>query len=264
VITEDRKNKARRLDLRRGRPKPWYPAHPFVRRKAEAKEAAKIAAWIASEQRPEQKPDEHELFVALHACAYRIAQEGTPEAERTEWVGRRQRIRSHIVEQNLGLVYSTATRFRSPHVDYDDLRGEGLMALVRAVDWYDPWRGARFSTYACHAIIRAMIRHAKQARKHLAYHALQDDAVTETTAPAESWTDSYVARLRRALADNLGELTPRESDILGQRFPGDERAKRTLEEVGDRCGLSKERVRQIQKRALRKLRDVLEVDPMLQ
>jgi len=250
---------------------PWYPTNRKVFSRGAAERAVRVVARLVNEGREEDDDGpvgEHDLFSALHTCGYRANDRGERQrssfTEQALWRQRRQRIRSAIIQRNLGLVYSCAARFRSGYVDFDDLRSEGLLALVRAVDWYDPWRGNRFSTYACHAIIRAMIRLSRQSRKHLSSFPLTDDAKTEALAEQESWTDVYVPRLQRVMAGNLCDLTDRESDILGLRFPSDDSPRRTLEEVGSTCGLSKERVRQIQNRALRKLRHVLEVDPALQ
>jgi len=63
---------------------------------------------------------------------------------------------------------------------------------------------------------------------------------------------------------NLAELTEREVDVLGRRFPVGDGPRLTLDEIGESFGLSKERVRQIQNRALAKLRSVLDMDPSLQ
>jgi RNA polymerase sigma factor (sigma-70 family) len=60
--------------------------------------------------------------------------------------------------------------------------------------------------------------------------------------------------LTRALASLLGELTPRERQILSWRFGLGDDCDRTLQEIGDDLGLSRERVRQIEKEALGKLR----------
>jgi RNA polymerase sigma-32 factor len=57
----------------------------------------------------------------------------------------------------------------------------------------------------------------------------------------------------RWLAEALGELSPREQTIIRQRRLADEGA--TLEELGRELGVSKERVRQLESRALNKLRD---------
>ena len=56
----------------------------------------------------------------------------------------------------------------------------------------------------------------------------------------------------------LTTLTPRENAILAMRFGLDDGTPRTLEEVGDRFGVTRERIRQIQEEALTKLRAKME------
>jgi RNA polymerase primary sigma factor len=56
----------------------------------------------------------------------------------------------------------------------------------------------------------------------------------------------------------LATLTARESQILALRFGLADGTPRTLEEVGERFGLTRERIRQIQDQALRKLRSKME------
>ena len=66
--------------------------------------------------------------------------------------------------------------------------------------------------------------------------------------------------LQEYILNVISKLTDRERDILVSRFGlFDEQGPRTLEEVGRSLGLSKERIRQIQEKALRKLRKI--VDP---
>ena len=65
--------------------------------------------------------------------------------------------------------------------------------------------------------------------------------------------DSLLAAETSAIVNEvLGTLKPREKDVLQQRFVNDS----TLQEVGNHHGLSKERIRSIEGKALRKLRDV--------
>jgi RNA polymerase primary sigma factor len=90
------------------------------------------------------------------------------------------------------------------------------------------------------------------------------DVTFEQVDRLDAGADLYVERLQRALSENLGDLTALESRILAQRFPPETRARLTLKEIGDATGLSKERIRQIQNNALRKLREVLDADAALQ
>ncbi len=60
--------------------------------------------------------------------------------------------------------------------------------------------------------------------------------------------------LREDLHEVLGSLSPRERDVLRLRFGMDDGRQRTLEEVGQLFGVTRERIRQIEAKALRKLR----------
>lgn len=246
----------------------WYVADARIRTKAASDEAKRIADWIAFRRDSEGEPDEQQLFAAMHTAAYRAARKSKgreiPLAEREEWTSRWQVIRSFMVEKNLGLVYSMISRFASSNVDEDDLLSDAMYGLARAVDRFDPWRGFRFSTYACNVIARALMRRGRQETNYRRLFPVQHDTTFERPSELpDAQTELYVERLHRALTENLGELTELESKILAQRFPSDRESRLTFKEIGDTIGLSKERVRQIQNIALNKLREVLAEDPVL-
>jgi RNA polymerase primary sigma factor len=73
----------------------------------------------------------------------------------------------------------------------------------------------------------------------------------EALAPAEA---ASATMLREQLNDVLDTLTPRERKVLKLRFGLDDNHPRTLEEVGREFGVTRERIRQIEAKALRKLR----------
>ena len=60
--------------------------------------------------------------------------------------------------------------------------------------------------------------------------------------------------LKEQIDDVLGTLTPREQRVLQLRFGLEDGRARTLEEVGKEFGVTRERIRQIEAKALRKLR----------
>lgn len=60
----------------------------------------------------------------------------------------------------------------------------------------------------------------------------------------------------------LAELTQREREILVMRFGLDEDEEMTLEDIGQRFGLTRERVRQIQEKALTKLRRKMSMEDL--
>ena len=66
------------------------------------------------------------------------------------------------------------------------------------------------------------------------------------------------ARMRQTMHALLDQLTPREQEILRKRFGLDETREHTLAEIGESMSLSRERIRQIEATALRKLRTASE------
>ncbi len=183
------------------------------------------------------------------------------------WFDRAEAIRTQIAETNLALVLAMAKRVRSAELDFGDLISEGNMALMRSVDKFDFSRGFKFSTYACRAILKAYSRLGIKTQKHRKHFPVEFDPELERA--------NHVAEVRSAReADELREmndlishgracLTEIERSVIFHRFGLDrpvESSQLTLEQVGDILGVTKERVRQIQNKALEKLRDALVSD----
>lgn len=79
------------------------------------------------------------------------------------------------------------------------------------------------------------------------------DFIEDEEAPAPDEAASYIL-LKEQLEEVLETLTPREAKVLRLRFGLDDGRSRTLEEVGQEFGVTRERIRQIEAKALRKLR----------
>lgn len=214
------------------------------------------------------------LFKALHLSAYLAFRETRRFPERKSrryhrFAALRQRIRQRLVEANLGLVYDLVRRSRFTSVDKEDLASCGLFALLQAVDAYNPWRGFRFSTYACNAILRAFIRYSMTETRRRQTAPVSFDPDFERGDHLETRHDSaaalYGERLTAILEEPELDMNETERFVLSRRFPSDpERKRQTLEQIGRAIHVSKERVRQIQNGALHKLRRAIEADPILQ
>ncbi|HBI51245.1 MAG TPA: RNA polymerase sigma factor RpoD, partial [Ruminococcaceae bacterium] len=79
------------------------------------------------------------------------------------------------------------------------------------------------------------------------------DFIPDEEAPAPAEAASQML-LKEQLDDVLGTLTEREGKVLRLRFGLDDGRQRTLEEVGKEFNVTRERIRQIEAKALRKLR----------
>ncbi len=174
--------------------------------------------------------------------------------------GRANVIRNEIAERNLRLVVSFASKAATPEFPLEDLVGDCLLPLLRAVELYDPDQGCGFSTYATHAVRnaigRAMKRSAARSRREggvdgRPLDSLRDDRTNEAILTAEHAVDVALAS---RLLDGLGS---RERTILEARFGlGAFSREHTFQEIGGMLRLSKERVRILAHRTIEHLQSV--------
>ncbi len=166
--------------------------------------------------------------------------------------------RDRIVEANTRLVFSIVKKFMNANNQFDDLLSDGIFALMRAVEKFDFDRGYRFSTYATQVVRRNAYREMVQGQEERTkmVGGLQDmdiDLSDEERSPAIS--ENRWHELRSRLSLMLGDLDRREKFIIRARFSlGSHRRVHTLQALADRLGVSKERVRQLERRAMDKLR----------
>ncbi len=202
-----------------------------------------------------------------------------------------------LVQANLRAVVKIASRYQRPDVGLIELIQEGNLGLLQAVNRFDPERGVRLVTYASWWIRAYVQRYLQGKRhniidrldmdlnpegagdegdgtrprpKHIPVREISlDQPITEGArnaigsliaddAPNQEslMLDHEAAQVRsRMVREGMGELDAQERQVIESRYLKDR--PRTLKEIGEELGLSRQRIHQIELKARRKLGEAL-------
>jgi RNA polymerase primary sigma factor len=188
-----------------------------------------------------------------------------------------------LTKANLRFVVSVAKQYQNQGLSLGDLINEGNLGLIKAAKRFDETRGFKFISYAVwwirQSILQALAEQSRVVRLPLnrvgalnkigkAYSSLEQEFEREPS-PSEiadqlDMTDFEVAdtldddlmdeSLRVEIDRALATLTKREAEVVRLYFGLGQEHPLTLEEIGERFNLTRERVRQIKEKAIRRLR----------
>jgi len=101
------------------------------------------------------------------------------------------------------------------------------------------------------------VKRSSFSTEHIITERLLPNIIKTLSIPSQiDDTEEKIDRqfMKEAVKDILGSLSDRERKVVEMRFGLDEKGERTMEEVGKQFGVGRERIRQIEAKALRKLR----------
>lgn len=168
--------------------------------------------------------------------------------------------RNKLVEYNIRLIPSMLGKFKFPdYISREDAKISAEDSLISAATGFDPEKwGTKFSTYACRAIFRGFQRLLmKTARKSSKEKNIGDENLEYLAGDYHP----HYSLDRKSLREKLNRrmraiLSERERKVIEWRYLSENPL--TLEEAGKIEDVCKERIRQIEFRALRKLKGALE------
>lgn len=160
--------------------------------------------------------------------------------------------KNRLVEENMGFVVAMAKQYTGKGLPLDDLVSEGYIGLIKAAEKYDGTKGAKFTSYAAGYVRKSIMQALAGSDRRY-----NDNASTRIeTMPGGGAATDNGAELGAAadgITAALDCLNERERDVVVHCF-GIGMPQMTFAEIGDKLGMSRERVRQIRKKAIRHLR----------
>jgi len=170
---------------------------------------------------------------------------------------------TRLVEANLRFVVSYAKRYRGLGVSFLDLIHEGNLGLIEAARRFDPSRNVKFITYAVWWVREAMMHVLADQTRAFSFppklfaslhNATEDVSLSHPVDPPPIDHEMIRQADLDELAAALLDLDGKEREVMRLRFGLEDDEPHTLQEIGDRLHLTRERVRQIESRAKDKLR----------
>ena len=178
--------------------------------------------------------------------------------------------RNILVERNLRLVAHIMKKYYTQTADQEDLISIGTIGLIKGISTFDGSKGARLATYAARCVENEILMHFRAQKKTSQDVSLSDYIETGTDGAALSLMDvvaeeedlletvsarERIAQVRKAVEEQLDD---REQQVITLRYGLNGCKPQRQREVAKLLDISRSYVSRIEKRALEKLKTVLE------
>lgn len=194
------------------------------------------------------------------------------EAEALEAMARGdQSARQRLIEHNLRLVAHVVKKYSNTGEDQDDLISIGTVGLIKGLDTYDAHKGVRLATYCARCIENELLMFLRNKRKTNREVSLYDPIGVDREGNEISLLD-VLGTEAEAVADTVEtqvilenvsrfvqELSEKERMVLDLRFGLNGQPRLTQRDVAKRLGISRSYVSRIEKRAVTRILNDLQV-----
>jgi RNA polymerase sigma factor (sigma-70 family) len=218
------------------------------------------------------RTQEAHLFRKMNYLKYRAARlrdQLDPARARTQELDRIEELqdRANVVKEqlincNMRLVVSIAKRHVAQTDNFFELLSDGNVSLIRAVEKFNYGLGNKFSTYASWAIMKNFARSIPEEKHRRERYVTGHEELFEVAPDTRTDEQECLASAEQAshkVNRLLALLDPREREIIRMRAGLDSNAEgMTLEKIGEKLCITKERVRQLHVRAMKKMRTLAE------
>lgn len=181
-----------------------------------------------------------------------------------------EKAKEELILHNMRLVAHVAKKYQNDEDELEDLISIGTIGLLKAVSTFDYNFGNRFATYAIRCIENELLMHFRKAKKIKMEVSLYEPVGTdkegkqihlmEVLLVDELDVESQIEirrdiELVRKYLDKI--LSPKEALIIRKRYGLDGEREQTQREIAQDMGISRSYVSRIEKKALEKLKKML-------
>jgi RNA polymerase primary sigma factor len=185
-----------------------------------------------------------------------------------------EKAKNELLEANLKFVFDIAKRYTGRGISIGELISEGNMGLIKAVDKFDESQDVKFISYAVWWIRHSMLDAIRKSKlikfveidsengnNQSLEKKVTDDEDESVSSSELMFSNEHDERKRetndeqrRIISSLLTILSPREKFVIENYYGINNKNELTLNEIGIELKLSSDRVRQVKKQALKKLR----------
>ena len=178
--------------------------------------------------------------------------------------------RNVLIERNLRLVAHIMKKYYAQTADQEDLISIGTIGLIKGISTFDGSKGARLGTYAARCVENEILMHFRAQRKSSQNVSLSDFIETGSDGAALSLMDvvsddedllervSTREDIKKLLSAVDTQLTPQEKQVILLRYGLGGNPPQRQRQVAQSIGVSRSYVSRIEKRALEKLKQMLQ------
>ena len=211
----------------------------------------------------------HNLFCFMGSYSNDVFLEPLSSFEEEECIRKKMNgdidSRNRLIEHNLRLVAHIVKKYDSNYNDTDDLISIGTIGLIKGIDTFSPDKNVKITTYCARCIENEILMYFRKNNKYT-----KDISINETIGYDKDGNEIAIQDILKSevvdfcedidLKDNIQYLykymdilTPREKEIIINRYGLHNQEEKTQKSISKKMGISRSYVSRIEKRALTKL-----------
>ncbi|MEG0259891.1 MAG: sigma-70 family RNA polymerase sigma factor [Lysinibacillus sp.] len=175
--------------------------------------------------------------------------------------------RDELIENNLGLVHYAANTFHNTGEDIEDLVSVGYIGLIKAADTFVVGKGAKFATYATTCIRNEILMFLRKLRKHYGQVSLdasindeaEDYNLLNLLGTEMDYLHDTVQQKQsiQTLRASISKLDDRDQLVIQRYLVNHNGGKISQLQLAEQLGVSQSIVSRIEKKAIRKLKEIM-------